>query len=162
MVNNGDSEHSQKKGLNVFFDVDYTILGLDDSVRPGTRDVFQRLIADGHKIYIWSGVGIRWPDIRRVKLDDLIVNCYVKPLRDYAESLASHGVPFVPDFVIDDYPEVPSAFGGMWILPYYSAAFGDAEMEKVYRVITEFATTGTSTEKQFRRRGHQPPHDRTH
>ena len=32
-----------------------TILGLDDSLRPGTADTFQKLQDDGHEIYIWSG-----------------------------------------------------------------------------------------------------------
>ena len=30
--------------LDIFFDVDYTILGLDGSLRPWTREVFERLV----------------------------------------------------------------------------------------------------------------------
>ena len=30
--------------MNIFFDVDYTILGLDYSLRPRTREVFERLL----------------------------------------------------------------------------------------------------------------------
>ena len=43
--------------MNIFFDVDYTILGLDNSLRPETKEVFQRLVDEGHLVYIWSGRG---------------------------------------------------------------------------------------------------------
>ena len=43
--------------MKIFFDVDYTILGLDDTLRPNTKETFQRLLDDGHEIHIWSGMG---------------------------------------------------------------------------------------------------------
>ena len=46
--------------MKIFFDVDYTILGLDDSLRPGTMETLQKIKDDGHEIYIWSGMGERW------------------------------------------------------------------------------------------------------
>ena len=143
--------------MNIFFDVDYTILGMDDTLRPQTREVFQRLVADGHRIYIWSGHGIRWGDIRRHGLADLVVECYEKPLRDYEKALPELGVPLVPDFAVDDYPEVPSAFGGVWVPPYYFARYSDQEMERVYRIVQEYTATGTSSDKQFRPRGYKIP-----
>ena len=42
--------------MNIFFDVDYTILGLDDSLRPGTQETLKQLKDDGNDIYIWSGM----------------------------------------------------------------------------------------------------------
>ena len=36
--------------MNIFFDVDYTILGLDDTLRPGTTETFQKLKDDSHDI----------------------------------------------------------------------------------------------------------------
>ena len=30
-------------GMNIFFDMDYTLLGLDGSLRPNSREVMQRL-----------------------------------------------------------------------------------------------------------------------
>ena len=59
-------------GLKIFFDVDYTILAVDNSLRPGTRDTFEKLISDGHDVYIWSGVGLRNSDMDRLNLTEYI------------------------------------------------------------------------------------------
>ena len=64
--------------MNIFFDVDYTILGLDDSLRPDTIETFQKLNDDGHKIYIWSGMGERWEVVRKHNLEPLIKGVYEK------------------------------------------------------------------------------------
>ena len=46
------------------FGVDATIVGsYDGKLRPMVREVFEQLRADGHQIYIWSGVGLRWLEI---------------------------------------------------------------------------------------------------
>ena len=45
--------------MKIFFDVDYTILGLDDSLRPGTMETLAQLKEEGNEIYIWSGMGER-------------------------------------------------------------------------------------------------------
>ena len=58
--------------MNIYFDCDYTILAMDGSLRPDTREVFDRLIDDGHQIFIWSGVGLRTSDMSRLDLDDMI------------------------------------------------------------------------------------------
>ena len=42
--------------MNIYFDVDYTLIAMDGSLRPGTTEVFESLLEDGHFIYIWSGV----------------------------------------------------------------------------------------------------------
>ncbi|HEY3059716.1 MAG TPA: HAD hydrolase family protein [Chloroflexota bacterium] len=42
--------------MNIFFDVDETILGYDGSLRPLVRETFKVLVDEGHRIYIWSGV----------------------------------------------------------------------------------------------------------
>ena len=98
--------------MNIFFDVDYTILGMDDSLRPGTKEIFQRLIDDGHLVYIWSGLGPRWEVVRKHKLEKFASGVYEKPTERFMERLVELEVPLVPDFVIDDYPEVVAAFGG--------------------------------------------------
>ena len=64
-VSAGRRHGRQGASMNIFFDVDYTILGLDDSLRPGTKETFRKLIDDGHSIYIWSGVGLRWEVVRK-------------------------------------------------------------------------------------------------
>ena len=47
--------------MKIFFDVDYTILGLDDTLRPGTLDTFQKLLDDGHE----STFGLEWGNAGR-------------------------------------------------------------------------------------------------
>ena len=58
--------------MNIYFDVDYTLIAMDGSLRPGTTEVFEGLIADGHLIYIWSGVGMRTDDIERLGLSGFV------------------------------------------------------------------------------------------
>ncbi len=138
--------------MNIFFDTDYTWLGVDDTLRPGTREVMQRLTEEGHTIYVWSGVGIRWPEVRRHKLDPFVTDCFVKPLDNFIEALEELGLPVKPDLVIDDFPEVPTALGGIWVRPYFFYTAVDNEMERVYRIITEYARDGRSTDPRFRSR----------
>ena len=138
--------------MNVFFDMDCTILSVDNFLRPKTREVFERLVNDGHDIYIWSGYGTRWTEIRYHKLDHLVRGCYDKPLEHHYEALLERRVPVIPDFTVDDYPEIPQAFGGTWIQPYLLPTEDDQEMERVYRVIQEVVATGTSTDKHYRQR----------
>ena len=103
--------------MKIFFDVDYTILGLDDTLRPGTKEVFQKLLDDSHEIYIWSGMGERWEVIEKHDLNPYISGVYEKPTNHFHERLEELNVPFEPEFVIDDYPEVVAAFGGAWVPP---------------------------------------------
>jgi FMN phosphatase YigB (HAD superfamily) len=122
--------------VNIFFDVDGTIIesyGL--RLRPLVREVFEQLRADGHVLYIWSGVGLRWLEIDRHDLRSLIETCYWKPRYDHHARLAELGVEVFPEFVIDDHAEVVSAFSGVIVdaFDWYSAH--DREMERVYRAI---------------------------
>ena len=143
--------------MNIFFDVDYTILGLDNSLRPETKEVFQRLVDEGHLVYIWSGQGERWEVVRKFELEPLLSGVYEKPLSDFHNRLEGLGVPVVPDFIIDDYPEITAAFGGMWIRPYFFKDARDQEIEHAYRIITEFARTGTSKDRNYRAKGTRVP-----
>ena len=136
--------------MNIFFDTDYTILGADGTLRPNTREVMQQVKYDGHTLYVWSGVGIRWADVRRHNLESLITNCFWKPVRRFAEDLRCLGLPILPDMVIDDDPEVPAALGGIWVRPYFSHSNNDHEMERVYQLITEY---GRNTIRRERNRG---------
>ena len=143
--------------MNICFDVDYTILSLDNSLRPGTRKTFRRLVDDGHKVYIWSGMGPRWEVVRGHRLGRLVSGVYGKPLHQFLARLEEEGVPFVPDFVIDDYPEVVAAFGGVWAPPYFYKKRTDPQMERIYRIITEYVEKGHSDDKQYRARGSRLP-----
>ena len=139
--------------MNIFFDVDYTILGLDNSLRPQTKEIFQALLDENHLIYIWSGMGERWEVIEKHQLQPYVSGVYEKPTHHFHERLEELGVPFEPDFVIDDYPEVVAAFGGVWVPPYFFKRSPDKEMERVYRIAQDFAATGTSEDKQYRAKG---------
>ena len=136
--------------MNIFFDMDYTLLGLDNSLRPKTREVMQRLKDDGHTLYVWSGVGIRWAEVREHKLEEFITDCFVKPLKNFVEEVEKANLPVKPDLVIDDYPEVPTALGGIFVRPYFYSSTADNEMERVYDIIQDYARDGYSKDVNFR------------
>ena len=51
--------------------MDYTILGLDDSLYvPGTLETLQAAArTKNHEIFIWSGMGERWEVVEKHNLD---------------------------------------------------------------------------------------------
>lgn len=131
--------------MNIFFDVDYTLIDWDGSLRPHVREVFERLVSEGHQIYIWSGVGLRWEVIHQHSLGDLVSGCYLKPMSNHRQEMERLGVPVEPDFVIDDHSAVVSAFGGYIIRPYYSyGGSQDTEMLRVYDAIARYAANNGS------------------
>lgn len=125
-------------GMNIFFDVDDTLVTWDFRLRPHVREVFQRLRDDGHAIYVWSGRGKRWDVVLHYELKDLIVTCHEKPLEDFHDKLAELGVDVPPDFVIDDYYSVVHAFGGYYIAPPRNPFDKDREMWRVYDAVNRF------------------------
>ncbi|MFP6635300.1 MAG: HAD family hydrolase [Dehalococcoidia bacterium] len=139
--------------MNIFFDVDYTILGLDDSLRPGTLETLQKIKDDGHKIYIWSGMGERWEVVKKHNLEPLISGVYEKPSHHFQERLEELGVPFEPDFVIDDYPEIVAAFSGVWVPPYFFKRTVDQEMDRIYRIVCDVVESGSSEDRQYKAKG---------
>lgn len=126
--------------LNVFFDVDNTLIMWNGRLRNHTRHVFERLREAGHTIYIWSGVGIRRWDMKRHELDEFVEDYFIKPLEDHHARLEALGVPLVPDYVIDDHKTVVDAFGGFHIsdMPKQD----DRELLDVLEEINEIATLG--------------------
>jgi hypothetical protein len=124
--------------VNIFFDVDETILGYDGSLRPLVADVFGRLVGEGHLVYVWSGVRtgdtIRSQVVERYGLTAFVTDCFPKPLFDYAEQWRKTGISAQPDFCVDDYPDIVDAFGGYMVIPYRYAR-ADSEMELVYEAI---------------------------
>jgi hypothetical protein len=117
--------------MNIFFDVDETLIAYSGSLRPGARSVIERLVSDGHHVYIWSGRGIRTGDVHRSGLGDLVSGIYQKPLDDFGAGLARCGIPVIPDFVIDDYPGIVEYFGGLCIRPYHGGAQADDELSSL-------------------------------
>jgi len=125
--------------VNVFFDVDYTILSVDGRLRTHVREVFEKLREDGHTIYIWSGVGLRTAEVRRFELDEYVTKIFVKPLADYRNEARRSGVEPLPDFCIDDHRAVVDAFGGYHISEYFFTNEHDQEMLRVYDAVRAYA-----------------------
>ncbi len=69
--------------MNIFFDVDNTIITWDVKLRPGVHEVFTRLREDGHTIYLWSGMGPRWEVVKRFDLHEHVADCFWKPLHNH-------------------------------------------------------------------------------
>ncbi len=126
--------------LNVFFDVDNTLIMWNGRLRNHTRHVFEHLRDAGHTIYIWSGVGIRRWDMKRHELDEFVEDYFIKPLEDHHARLEALGVPLVPDYVIDDHKTVVDAFGGFHISDMPKE--DDRELLEVLAEINEIATLG--------------------
>ena len=108
---------AEDRRLNVFFDVDYTLIMADGRLRNHTEEVFSRLKQAGHSIYIWSGVGIRRFDMRLHGLDGYVDDYFVKPLYRYRERLEEMDVTVMPDYVIDDHSQVVAAFDHGYHIP---------------------------------------------
>ena len=122
--------------MNIFFDMDYTLLGRDGSLRPGTHELLRQLKADGHALYLWSGVGTRRSQVQQLGLDAFITDCFDKPVENVAETVRLGRLPVIPDLVVDDHPGVPAAIGGVWIRPYLFDDAHDNELTRIYQLIT--------------------------
>lgn len=129
--------------MRIFFDVDDTIITWDVRLRPGVHEIFGNLREEGHEIYLWSGYGPRWEVVRQFDLGRYVLDCFWKPLYDHNARLAVLGVPFPPDFVVDDHPQVVHAFGGYLIAPPRSPLHEDRELWNVYEAICRFAERST-------------------
>lgn len=101
--------------MNIFFDVDNTLIMWDGKLRNNAEDVFKKIIEDGHTIYIWSGIGIRRKEIEKVDLDKYVKDYFIKPLYDHRARLPKLGVNVSIDYVIDDHESVVQVFGGYHI-----------------------------------------------
>jgi hypothetical protein len=130
--------------MNIFFDVDETLIAYDGSLRPGTRSVFERLVSDGHHVYIWSGRGVRTGEVHRAGLGDLVSGIYQKPLNEFEAGVARIGIPVFPDFVIDDYPGIVEFFGGLCIRPYHGGAQSDNELSDLPELVRGLESAGGS------------------
>ena len=136
--------------MNIFFDVDYTIMGADGSLRQNTAETFSKLVADGHKVFVWSGVGVRTAEVRRFGLADCVTNVFQKPLEDFEAALPGLGVFTPPDFIIDDHPEIVRYFGGFICRPYYFRSRQDTEMDEIYQTVCDVVQSGTSEHRAYR------------
>ena len=136
--------------MNIFFDTDYTILGVDGSLRPQVEQLFQYLKGKDHNIYIWSGNGLRTKDMAKHGLTDFITEYFEKPVYDYWENTSKLPLNHRPDMVIDDSLEIVAILGGIWVNQYYFPNNSDREMEKVKEIIVEVESSGSSDNPRFR------------
>ena len=61
----------------------------------------------------------------------------------------------LPDLVVDDTSAIVTALGGVVVKPYGVRIHNDQDMERVYRIISEYASVGHSLDSTFRPR---PPY----
>ena len=128
--------------MNVFFDVDDTLIArFDGSLRPLTREVFAKLVSDGHELYVWSGIGLRYFEVNKFGLRPFVRDLFRKPLAEHRASLVRLGIGVEPHFVIDDHQEVVDVFGGHLIAPYSFPDPLDREMEVVYEKVVAYSGT---------------------
>ena len=144
----------RKAPVNIFIDMDYTILSVIGVLRPGTEKLFRRLREDGHTLYIWSGVGVRREEVRRLGLEGYVAGVFEKPVIEYQQRvlgmLRRGEIPVHPDLIVDDHPEMVSALGGVVVQPYVNSDPADTELERVYRIISDYAAGGTPADPAFR------------
>lgn len=124
--------------MNVFFDVDKTLIAQNGSLRPWVREAFAQLFDDGHSLYVWSGMGIRWAVLTRYGLRGYVTDFYEKPLDDHHRRLRALGVNVMPDLCVDDHQEIVNVFGGIVVRPYELPDPLDLEMHRVYTLISSY------------------------
>ena len=121
--------------MNVFFDVDLTLIDGDGELRPGVVECFTELRRAGHRIFVWSGLGTRWEVVRQHRLEAWVEDCFIKPLYAHERMLEPLGISMAPEFVVDDYPHLVEIFGGMVVDPYRRVDPSDREMWRVLSAI---------------------------
>lgn len=125
--------------MNVFFDVDYTLISYEGVLRPHVREVFRALTEEGHRIYIWSGVGLRHKVVESHGLSEFVSGIFVKPLDNHRAMLPKLGIHVNPDFIVDDHSEMTAVFEGMHITPYSYPSTHDTELLRAHELIRKAA-----------------------
>lgn len=96
--------------MNVFFDVQGTLLTMEEVPRPRAREAFLMIKEEGHDLYLWSSgeAGYAAEEAELLGVADLV--------EDY---LDKRGEPDVPvDFAVDDDASVVEAHGGYRVKPF--------------------------------------------
>ena len=130
-------QSSASHPLDIFFDVDGTLIDWAYNLRPHVHAVFTRLVNEQHRIHIWSGIGMRDDIVDQYDLRKYISGMYVKPTEEYRERLHEYS-PIVPDLVIDDHREIVAVLGGIQIQVPEAVADNDREMWRIYRIIQQW------------------------
>ncbi len=118
--------------MNIFFDVQGTLLTEEELPRPHARQVFQELKEAGHEVYLWSSGGAGYAAVAAELLGvaDLVDGCFSK-----------HREPNVPvDFAVDDDPSLVEAHGGYLIEPFEGDTC-DEELSRVPQAVEAWRET---------------------
>ena len=97
--------------MNIFFDVQGTLLTEDSDPRPHVRESFLKLSDMGHEVYLWStaGDGYAAHAARVLGVEDVVRGCFGK--RSVPEGITV-------DFVVDDQPSWVAEHGGLLVKAY--------------------------------------------
>jgi hypothetical protein len=119
--------------VNVFFDVQGTLVAHGVG-RPHAGEVFRRLAAGGHDVYLWSsaGGGYAREAARLLGVEDVVLGCFSK--------LAEPPVPV--DLVVDD--DAGFAGGDGLLVRPFDGDPEDRELLRVAGVVEGLAGSGPS------------------
>ena len=123
-------------GMNIFFDTDFTLIGLNGSLRPYVREVFGALRDHGFTVYMWSGARVPWDIVTVFELGHLVKNCYSKPIEDHHNQIQLLSIPD-PHFCVDDNEGPIEVFGGYVVPPYIYVDQPDDHILRAYFAIVK-------------------------
>lgn len=118
--------------LNVYFDVDHTLVHADqhkNHLRPGAHHALERLFVSGHSIYIWSAGGQAYCE-KTVELHGLgewVSGCFDKHPK----------VDPTPHFIIDDDWYLVEKYGGFLVSQYKAHDPADTEFLDILEALQE-------------------------
>lgn len=120
--------------MNIFFDVDLTLISPFLELRPHARDVLAALKAEGHRLFLWSAGGKAYAEYiaERCRLQEFVEACFSK-----GEPLA-----VVPEFCVDDHPDFVTPCSGYLVRPYVGFFHRDEELLQVLHHIRSVAVSG--------------------
>ena len=109
--------------MNVFFDVQGTLMTMEEVPRPRAREAFLMIKEAGHDIYLWSsgGAGYAAGAADLLGVADLVGG--------YLDKRQEPDIPV--DFAVDDDASVVEAHGGYRITPFD----GDPADEELMRAV---------------------------
>lgn len=115
--------------MNIFFDVDLTVVSSGCDFRPHTREVLAALKAGGHRIYFWSMGGDEYTQrmVERYHLGDMVDGCFSKTDEPV----------IVPDFCVDDERHYVDTYGGHQVGRYLTGSARDRDMLLVLQRIQD-------------------------
>ncbi|OAI39911.1 hypothetical protein AYO38_06720 [bacterium SCGC AG-212-C10] len=133
------SESSGFRALNIFFDVDHTLVFVDqhtNALRPQAHEAMRILKDAGHAVFVWSAGGKEYVErtVHNHGLIEWVDGCFDKDPR----------VKPYPDFVIDDDWYLVQKYGGHCVSQYKAVNDADRELLDALEPIAAMAATPAS------------------